>query len=168
MHMAQGDVGLALEDDSGFTIGSFIKAVYEQVPATITREQALATLEALQETYEMPDIDKRLALLADDCVIEDPAGLPRGGGKAGMEAFYRSTYDNGVKINRHPRERIIVGNEAIEHSAMTLEKDGLEPHALAHVVHYTFDDAARIKTMRVFFDMKSVFRQPGVKPDGGW
>ncbi len=166
--MAEGQVGLALEDDSGFTIGSFIKAVYEQVPATITREQALDTLLALQDTYDNPDIEKRLALLSDDCVIEDPAGLPRGGGKAGMEAFYRSTYDNGVRINRTPRERIIVGNEAIEHAAMTLEKDGLEPHALAHVVHYTFDDAARIKSMRVFFDMKSIFRQPEAKADGGW
>lgn len=166
--MAQGEAGLALDDESGFTIGSFIAAVFDQVPATITREQALATLEALQDTYDVPDIDKRLALLADDCVIEDPAGLPRGGGKAGMEAFFRSTFDNGVKINRMPRERIIVGNEAIEHSAMVLEKEGLEPHALAHVVHYTFDDAARIRTMRVFFDMKSIFRQPEAKPGGGW
>lgn len=166
--MAESKVGLALDDDSGFTIGSFINAVFAQVPATITRDQALGTLLALQETYDNTDIEKRLALLADDCVIEDPAGLPRGGGKAGMEAFFRSTFDNGVKINRIPRERIIVGNEAIEHSAMTLEKEGLAPHALAHVVHYTFDDDARIRTMRVFFDLKSIHRQPELKADGGW
>src|SRR3546814_8724088 len=72
---------------------------------------------ALQETYDNPDIAKRLALLAEDCEIEAPAGLPRGGGKAGMEAFFRSTFDNGVRILRYPKERIIVGNEAIEHSA---------------------------------------------------
>lgn len=166
--MAEGKVGLALDAESEFTIGGFITAVFGLVPATITRDQALGTLLALQETYDNPSIERRLALLADDCVIEDPAGLPRGGGKAGMEAFFRSTFDNGVKINRSPRERIIVGNEAIEHSAMTLEKDGLEPHVLAHVVHYTFDDDARIKTMRVFFDLKSVFRQPELKSDGGW
>jgi len=52
----------------------------------------------------------------------------------------------------------VVGNEAIERSAMTLEKDGLEPHPLAHVVHYTFDDLARITRMRVFFDKESIFR----------
>lgn len=166
--MAQGEAGLVLDNDSDFTIGSFIAAVFDQVPATITREQALATLHALQDTYDNPDIDRRMALLADDCAIEDPAGLPRGGGKAGMEAFFRSTFDNGVKIDRMPRERIIVGNEAIEHCAMVLSKDGLEPHALAHVVHYTFDDAARIRTMRVFFDMKSILRQPEARPEGGW
>ena len=166
--MAEAAAGLALDENSDFTIGAFISAVYAQVPATITREQALNTLLALQATYDTPDIDARLALLADDCEIEDPAGLPRGGGKAGMEAFFRSTFDNGVRINRTPRERIFVGNEAIEHSAMTLEKDGLEPHPLAHVVHYTFDDAARIKKMRVFFDLKSVFRQPALSPLGGW
>jgi hypothetical protein len=138
------------------------------VPATVTREQILDTLAAFQDTYDYPDIDKRLALLADDCEIEDPAGLPRGGGKAGMEEFFRSTFDNGVRILRDPKERIVVGNEAIEHSAMVLEKDGLEPHPLAHVVHYTFDDAARIKKMRVFFDMKSVFRQPEESALGGW
>lgn len=166
--MADSEVGLALEDDSGFTIGSFIQAVYASVPSTVTREQVLDTLLALQDTYDNPNIDKRMTLIADDCSIEDPAGLPRGGGKAGMEAFYRSTYDNGVRIVRTPRERIIVGNEAIEHAAMVLEKDGLEPHALAHMVHYTFDDQARVKSMRVFFDMKSIYRQPEAKADGGW
>ena len=162
------DAGLALDEASEFTIGGFIRAVHEQVPATVTREQILDTLAAFQDTYDYPDIDKRLALLADDCEIEDPAGLPRGGGKAGMEEFFRSTFDNGVRILRDPKERIVVGNEAIEHSAMVLEKDGLEPHPLAHVVHYTFDDAARIKKMRVFFDMKSVFRQPEESALGGW
>lgn len=160
--------GLALDAESDFTIASFIEAVYNQVPATITRDQALATLIALQDTYDNPDIDKRLSLLAEDCEIEDPAGLPRGGGKAGMEAFFRSTFDNGVRILRDPKERIVVGNEAIEHSAMVLEKDGLEPHPLAHVVHYVFDDDARIKKMRVFFDLKSVFRQPQESEQGGW
>lgn len=166
--MAEDQAGLALDAESDFTIGGFIQAVYDQVPATISREQVLDTLLALQDTYDHPNIENRLALLADDCEIEDPAGLPRGGGKAGMEAFYRSTFDNGVRLLREPRERIVVGNEAIEHAAMTLEKDGLEPHALAHVVHYVFDDQARIKKMRVFFDMKSVFRQPALSPLGGW
>src|SRR3546814_14051290 len=72
------DAELALDDTSDFTIGSFIQTVYDQVPATITREQALGTLMALQETYDNPDIAKRLALLAEDCEIEDPAGPPRG------------------------------------------------------------------------------------------
>jgi hypothetical protein len=166
--MAYGEVGLALDDDSGFTIGSFIAAVHASVPTTVTREQVLATLLALQDSYDSPNLEKRLALLADDCRVEDPAGLPRGGGKAGMEAFFRSTWDNGVRLNRIPRERIIVGNEAIEHIAMVLEKDGLEPHPLAHMVHYTFDDSGRIRSIRVFFDMKSIFRQPEAKPDGGW
>lgn len=159
---------LVLDAQSGFTMRSFIETVHNSVPRTITREQVLATLEALQDTYDRPDIDRRLALLAEDCEIEDPAGLPRGGGKAGMEAFFRSTYDNGVRILRRPVERIVVGNEAIEHSAMTLEKDGLEPHPLAHVVHYVFDDEARIKRMRVFFDMESISRQPVMNARGGW
>src|SRR3546814_14495812 len=59
------DAELALDDTSDFTIGSFIQTVYDQVPATITREQALGTLMALQETYDNPDIAKRLALLAE-------------------------------------------------------------------------------------------------------
>jgi hypothetical protein len=159
---------IALDEESDFTIGGFIQAVHDSVPKTLSREQVLATLLALQETYDNPNIENRMALIAEDCRIEDPAGLPRGGGKAGMEAFFRSTFDNGVRILRNPVERIVVGNEAIEHSAMVLEKDGLEPHALAHVVHYVLDDDAKIKTMRVFFDMKSVFRQPVPSKQGGW
>ncbi|MDB5686357.1 MAG: hypothetical protein JWR77_946, partial [Rhizorhabdus sp.] len=105
-----------------------------------------------------PNLERRLVLFADDIEIEDPAGLARGSGRAGMEEFFRSTFDNGVIINRKPIERIVVGNEAIERSAMTLEKEGLEPHPLAHVVHYTFDDQGLIRRMRVFFDMESIFR----------
>src|SRR3546814_19810735 len=123
---------------------------------------------ALQETYDNPDIAKRLALLAEDCEIEDPAGLPRGGGKAGMEAFFRSTFDNGVRILRDPRERIIVGNDAIEHSAMVLEKDGLAPHPLAIVVHFVFDDDARIRKVLVFFGHTSNLRQTEMTPQDRW
>ena len=159
---------LVLDDQSGFTIRSFIETVYNSVPKTLTREQVLATLKAFQETYENPSIENRLALLSEDCEIEDPAGLPRGGGKAGMEEFFRSTFDNGVRIIRTPVERIVVGNEAIEHSAMVLEKDGLQSHPLAHVVHYTLNDQGRIKRMRVFFDMKSILRQPVMNERGGW
>jgi hypothetical protein len=149
---------LVLDTQSDFTIGGFINTVFDRVPATVTREQVLATLEALQKTYDNPNLEDRFILFSDDIEIEDPAGLPRGGGRAGMEAFFRSTFDNGVRLNRRPIERIVVGNEAIERSAMTLEKDGLEPHPLAHVVHYTFDDRARITRMRVFFDKESIFR----------
>lgn len=150
--------GLALDGAKDFTIGSFIQTVYDSVPKTLSREQVLGTLEALQRTYDNPNLENRFALFADDIVIEDPAGLLRGAGRAGMEAFFRSTFDNGVRINRRPMERIVVGNEAIERSAMTLEKDGLEPHPLAHVVHYVLDDRAKIRSMRVFFDMDSIFR----------
>lgn len=151
---------LVLEDGAQASIAAFLATVFDQVPATITRAQVLETLCAFQDTYDRPDIDRRVALLADDCEIEDPAGLPRGGGKVGMEAFFRSTFDNGVRIHRRPIERIVVGNEAIERNAMMLEKDGLEPHPVAHVVHYRFDDRARIRSMRVFFDRESIFRQP--------
>jgi hypothetical protein len=149
---------LVLDSESGFTIGGFIRTVYDRVPATISREQILATLEALQRSYDVPSLEDRFLLFADDIVIEDPAGLLRGEGREGMEAFFRSTFDNGVGIDRRPIERIVVGNEAIERSDMTLLVEGLEPHPLAHVVHYTFDDEARIRRMRVFFDMESIFR----------
>jgi hypothetical protein len=167
MNMPDTDA-VVLDAQEGFSLAGFIQSVHDKVPKTITREQALATLEALQATYDHPNIERRLALLAEDCEIEDPAGLPRGGGRAGMEAFFRSTFDNGVRINRRPMERIVVGNEAIECTAMTLEMDGQAPHPLAHICHYVFDDSARIRKMRVFFDMKSIFRQPTQSTQGGW
>jgi hypothetical protein len=51
-----GQVVLALDEDSGFTIGSFIRALFEQVPAAIMREQVADILRAHKNAYERPDI----------------------------------------------------------------------------------------------------------------
>lgn len=147
---------LVLGDQSGFTIGSFIRTVLERVPSTVSREKIEATLETLQRTYDTPNLEDRFVLFADDVVIEDPAGLQRGRGRAGMEEFFRSTFDNGVRIFRKPVQRIIVGNEALEHCTMRLEKDGLAPDTLPHHVHYVFNENGLIRSMRVFFDLNSI------------
>lgn len=147
---------LALTEESGFTIGSFVREVFGQVPVRVSRTQILATLDRLQKTYDAPDIVARLALFSDDVVLEDPAGLLRATGREELETFFRSTFDNGVRILRTPLAVIVVGSEAIERYDMRLEKDGLEPQPLPHVVHYVFDDHARIRSVRVFFDLESI------------
>lgn len=147
---------LALTDDSGFTIGSFVRTVFDSVPVPVSRERILDTLARFQATYAMPNLERRLALFADDIALDDPAGLPRARGRVELEAFFRSTFDNGVRIVRRPVQTIVVGAEAIERYDMTLEKDGLDPQTLPHTVHYVFDEAGLIRSMRVFFDLESV------------
>lgn len=147
---------LDLTEDSGFTIGSFVRDVFRHVPAPVSRARILDTLERLQKTYDTPDLARRLSLFSDVVVLEDPAGLLRATGRAELEAFFRSTLDNGVRILRTPVEVIVVGSEAIERYDMRLEKDGLEPQPLPHIVQYGFDDDARIRSVRVFFDLESI------------
>jgi hypothetical protein len=147
---------LVLDDQSGFTIGSFVREVYSRVPATVPGERIASVLDGFQQSYDVPDLDKRLAFFAADILLEDPAGLPRARGRAELEAFFRSTFDNGVRILRKPVERIVVGNEAIERLDMRLEKTGLAPETLPHIAHYVFDDAGLIRQLRVFFDLASI------------
>lgn len=85
-----------------------------------------------------------------------------------QEAFFRIIFDKGVWILQSRLERIVVGNAVIEHSVIVLEKDELEPSPLAQVVHDDFDDKARIKKMRLSFDMKSISRQLAPNAQGCW
>jgi steroid delta-isomerase len=147
---------LALTEGSGFSIGSFIREVYARVPVTVPRQRVEATLDAFQGTYDQPDLLGRFALFADDIVLEDPAGLVRATGRAELEAFFRSTFDNGVAIIRHLVERIIVGDQAIERFNMRLEKTGLVPETLPHIALYEFNRAGLIRRLRVYFDLDSI------------
>jgi hypothetical protein len=147
---------LALKEGSDFTIARFVREVYARVPVTLPRERIDATLDGFQRTYDTPDLLKRITFFADDIVLEDPAGLIRARGAVELEAFFRSTFDNGVRIIRKPLERIVVGNEAIERFDMRLEKDGLAPETLPHIAQYVFNGAGRIRNLRVFFDLDSI------------
>jgi hypothetical protein len=147
---------LALNDGSGFTIGSFLREVYSRVPVVAPRERIEATLDALQRTYDTPNLPDRFACFADDIVIEDPAGLFRARGRAEMEAFFRSTFDNGVGIVREPVERIVVGSEAVERYNMRLEKAGLASETLPHIALYGFNGEGLIRGLRVFFDLDCI------------
>jgi hypothetical protein len=147
---------LALTEGTGFSIGGFIREVYARVPVTVPRQRIEATLDAFQRTYDQPDLLRRFALFADDIVLEDPAGLVRATGRAELEAFFRSTFDNGVVIIRRPVERIIVGDQALERFNMRLEKTGLVPETLPHVALYEFNRAGLICRLRVYFDLDSI------------
>lgn len=151
---------LALTDTSGFTIGSFVREVFHTVPVKVPRARIDAVLDGFQHSYDVPDLHKRFTFFAPDAVIEDPAGLVRAAGTVEVEAFFRSTFDNGVRIFRQPLERIVVGSEAIERYHMRLEKDGLAPETLPHIALYRFSDAGLINSLRVFFDLDSIGR-PG-------
>jgi hypothetical protein len=91
---------LVLTEGTGFSIGSFIREVYARVPVTVPRQRVEATLDAFQRTYDQPDLRDRLALFSADIVLEDPAGLVRATGTAELEAFFRSTFDNGAGKSR--------------------------------------------------------------------
>jgi ketosteroid isomerase-like protein len=149
---------LALTDGTSFSIDSFIREVYARVPTTLSRQRIEATLDAFQATYDRPDLQGRLKLFSGDVVLEDPAGLVRATGKSELEAFFRSTFDNGVKIIRRRVERIIVGDQALERFNMQLEKAGLAPERLPHVALYELNGDGLIRRLRAYFDLDSIGR----------
>jgi hypothetical protein len=77
-------------------------------------------------------------------------------GKLGVEAVIRSSLDNGVNLDRKPRDRIMVSNEETEYSKTTMTYYGVVLQAGAHDDHCTYDEDAQIKVMLVLWDLKSV------------
>jgi steroid delta-isomerase len=148
--------GLVLNEQSGFTMDGFLREVYHRVPTPVSRARIDAVLDGFQSTYDTPDLHKRFTFFDEDIVLEDPVGLVRAAGRVELEAFFRSTFDNGVIILRKPLDRIVVGNQALERYDMRLEKAGLQPASLPHTALYAFSDAGLIRSLKVFFDLNSI------------
>jgi steroid delta-isomerase len=113
------------------------------------RTDAITTFLA---TYKAKDVATRIALFADDASFEDPVGAPAMVGKAAIRQYFDATIASGWEIVLEPRKIIVAGAEAAVITDVTAGIGGNPPSVTAIVQHFVFDDAGKIKTLRVFTD----------------
>jgi steroid delta-isomerase len=110
------------------------------------------TIDSYLAAFTAGDREAWLACFADDAWIEDPVGTPRRTGRDEIGAFWDESHavPDSVEL-RSLGLTNIVGAEA----AFTMQARpdlGGELYALDVIDVMTFDDDARITTMRAFFD----------------
>jgi steroid delta-isomerase len=112
----------------------------------------LATIETFLASYRVKDVATRIALFADDIWFDDPVGTPPILGKAAMNQYFVDTVAGGWDIDLMPRKIIVNGNEAASITEVTASVGGSAPMTTTIVQTFIFDDAGKIKTLRVFAD----------------
>ncbi len=108
------------------------------------------------ERFTANDREGWLDLFADDAWIEDPVGTPRRTGRDEIGAFWDETHTVPDSIElRSLGITTIVGAEA----AFTMQARpnlGGEVYAIDIIDLMTFDEDAKITTMRAFFDAEAM------------
>ncbi len=126
------------------------------VPTAVTREHVETAIRAFLSSYAAKDVDRRIALFADDIVFEDPVGAEPVRGKANLDAFFRATIASGWDIAMESGKIIKSGNEALSFTNASWGVTGTEPARLTLIQNFAFDAAGKITRLRIFFDETTI------------
>lgn len=110
------------------------------------------TLDAYLAAFTAGDRAGWLDCFAEGAWIEDPVGTPRVEGLEGIGGFWDGHHGAVEHIELRPLGlRVILGNEAA-HTMQARPKLGDQTFAVDIISLMTFDEDAKITTMRAFFD----------------
>jgi steroid delta-isomerase len=116
-------------------------------PAAIT-----ATVENYITCFSTNDREGYLSLFSDDAWVEDPVGTPRHEGTEAIGAFWDGSRELASEIELRLIKANVCGGEV----AFLMEirpTVGDQQMVLTAIDVMTFDDDARITTLRAYFDM---------------
>jgi steroid Delta-isomerase len=119
----------------------------------VTAEQIRATVDGYVAAYAANDREALLALYAPDAEWTDPVGTPTHHGREGVAAFWDATRAMVDSIVLRPIHVHVCGNEA----ALVMEIHSVVGGAgmlLDAVDIFTFDDEARIKTGKAYWELE--------------
>jgi steroid delta-isomerase len=124
-----------------------------------TPEQMRATVDGYVAAYKANDREALLALFAPDAEWTDPVGTPTFHGREGVGEFWDATRAMVDSIELRPTDVHVCANEA----ALVMEIHsvvGGSGIVLDAVDIFTFDDDARIKTGKAYWDLAKARPEP--------
>jgi steroid delta-isomerase len=120
-------------------------------------EQALRTY---IDSWATGDVETRLALFADDVVIEDPATVRRAAGKAELRAFLSAGIPLDWRLAFAFERVAVVADEAILTYRVTVRAGVAAPSELLVNAHVVFGPDGLIHRFRTFFDLDAITDDP--------
>jgi steroid Delta-isomerase len=127
-----------------------------RMPVSLLRTHIEQVAHRYVESWASGDIAGRLALFADNAVVEDPASVLRASNGEELRAFFSSgippTWDLSFSFVRI----VVVGNEAILTYETTLRIEDATPSKLLINTHMVFNEAGLIASFRTFFDEEAI------------
>jgi steroid delta-isomerase len=114
-----------------------------------TAEDIRSVVERYLAGVSAGDADAIAALYAEDAIVEDPAGSDAHVGRAAIHAFYASVSAPGIETKLVGGVNVVDEHTAAFHFAVVIDGNTVvEPIDIM-----TFDDEARITSMRAYWSM---------------
>ncbi|NJO34653.1 MAG: SnoaL-like domain-containing protein [Rhodospirillales bacterium] len=123
-------------------------------PAALSDERVKLLLQRYVDHINAGDLDKLVALFAEDAVVEDPIGAEPKRGRAAIRDFYRAAFDMGVRIEVDGPMRGSQANVAA--MAFTVTTPGVTLRAIEMM---TFGEDERIMRMVACFGPSDITRR---------
>jgi steroid delta-isomerase len=118
------------------------------VASRVSREHIDNAVDTFLATFPADDLDARVALFAEDAIMDDPVGVRTASNRDELQTFFSNV---AFSIIFTPQRRIVSGDEAILVSTLTIE-NGSGHLELDTVTHFRFNGAGLIESLRIFFD----------------
>ena len=96
------------------------------------------------------DKETYIALFADDIVIEDPVGVTTTTGIEAVARDFWASVENAQPKLKLLEDAIVCGNEAIAILEAEINHDGGRVTISPIVVHFTYNDAGKVRSLRSF------------------
>ena len=117
-----------------------------------TEKQIRATLQAYADGWQSGDKEAWLALFADDARLIDPVGTDANIGKEAIAAFWDRVTGLGMKMRPEVQRIVVCGGQGVLVFTMNTVNDAGMGMAVDIVDIFELDEAARITTMRAYWD----------------
>jgi steroid Delta-isomerase len=134
----------------------FWRRTSASIPAVNGRAHIEQALRAYVQSWNENNVAARLALFADDIVIEDPASVVRARGVAELNEFFSAAIPADWTLRFGFQRVVIVGDEAVLTYTVDLSIVGRSSAVLLVNSHVVFDGSGLISSMRVFYDAESI------------
>jgi steroid Delta-isomerase len=126
-----------------------------------TPDDLAAAIDTYIERFRAGDSAAWVACFAEDATHEDPVGTEPHHGRAAIQASYEQSLAIGGSLGLRARdEPIIVGNEAVVALEAWSGSGADRVHMPRIIDHFTFDDDARITSVRAFWQLETVRPDP--------
>jgi steroid Delta-isomerase len=135
------------------------RRVLERVPAANDRSHVEQVLRTYVDSWASGDVEGRLALFADDVVIEDPATVRQAASKAELREFVAHGLPSDWRLAFSFERVAVVGDEAIMTYRVSLRAGDAAPAELLVNSHIVFGPDGLIHRFRTFFDAEAITDQ---------
>ena len=137
-------------------IQAMMKQMLGTIQSDVSAEQVTAAVNGYLDSWRNGDAQARVALFADNAVIEDPVGAAAVEGKAALLEFWQRAAVVPTVFEPTLERLVVCGNEALVAFSLRVSVTGMPGCTIQILENFKLDKQGKIRSLRAFWDENSV------------